>query len=74
MMVNMTVVTIPKHLEGRKDLIAISRGVYEELVKLERQVKSRREYKPTKAELAAIKRGRREYALGRFTTLEKLDL
>ena len=70
----MTTVTIPKHLEGRKDLIAISRGVYADLIELERQVKSRRTCKPTKAELAAIKRGRREYALGKFTPLEKLTL
>ena len=70
----MTTVTIPKHLVGRRDLMVISRSVYENFVELERKIKSLRTYKPTKAELAAIKRGRRDFALGKFTPLEKLDL
>ena len=68
----MTAVTIPKHLEGRNDLVAIPRSVYEDLVDMERQVKSRRVYKPTAAELRAIKQARRRYAKGQYSLLSEL--
>lgn len=68
----MTTVTIPKHLADRKDLIAIPRSVYEDFVELERQIKSRRVYKPTKAELQALKQARQRYAKGKYTLLSEL--
>ena len=68
----MTAVTIPKHLEGRKDLVAIPRDVYDDLMEWERQVKSRRVYTPTPAELKAIKAARRRYARGQYSLLSEL--
>lgn len=68
----MTTVTIPKHLAERNDLVAIPRAVYEDLVDFERQVKSRRVYRPTPAELKAIRAARRRYAKGKYSLLSEL--
>ena len=68
----MTTVTIPKHLADRKDLIAIPRGVYNDFVELERQIKSQRIYTPTKAELKALRQARQRYAKGDYVSLSEL--
>lgn len=68
----MTTVIIPKHLAERNDLVAVPRAVYEDLVDFERQVKSRRVYKPTSTELKAIKQARRRYAKGKYSLLSEL--
>lgn len=68
----MSAVMIPKHLEGRKDLVAIPRGLYEDLMEFERQMKSRRVYIPTPAELKALKAARRRYTKGRYSLLSEL--
>ena len=68
----MTVVTIPKHLADRKDLIAIPRAVYNDFVELERQLKSQRVYTPTRAELKALQQARQRYAKGDYVSLSEL--
>ena len=69
---SMTTVPIPKHLVGRGDLIVIPRSVYEDFVELERQIKSRRIYVPTKAERKALARARARYAKGQYALLSEL--
>ena len=68
----MTAVTTLKHPAARKDLIVIPRSVYEDFIELERQIKSRRVYKPTKAELKALAEARRRYAKGKYKLLSEL--
>ena len=68
----MTTIIIPKHLANHKDLIAIPRSVYEDFVELERQIKSKRTYKPTKAELKAMTQARQRYAKGKYVLLSEL--
>lgn len=68
----MATITIPKHLADAKDLIVIPRAVYNDFVELERQIKSRRTYTPTKAELKALQAARKRYAKGHYTLLSEL--
>jgi len=69
----MTTVTIPKELAKNKDLIAVPRNTYEEFLVWLKQVKSAKTFKPTKAELKALARGRKNFAKGNYITLEELE-
>lgn len=65
----MSVVTIPKQLSRSDDLVVIPKKEYKELLGWKKKIF--REVKPTKAELRAIERGRREIARGDYVTLEE---
>lgn len=69
----MTTITIPKELTKSKDLIAVPRNAYEEFLAWLKQIKLARTFKPTKAELRAILRGRKNFAKGNYITLEELE-
>lgn len=66
----MSVVTIPKQLMREKELVLIPKKEYEAL--LDWKGKSFKVAKPTKAELKAIERGRREIKLGKYESWEKV--
>lgn len=59
----MTTITIPKSVSKKGDLVAISRKEYEEFLSLKKVMPM---FKPTKAELKALARGEREFAIGKF--------
>ncbi len=69
----MTTITIPKELAERKDLVAVPRNTYEEFLVWLKQVKSVKTFKPTKTELRALARGRKNFAKGNYITLEELE-
>jgi len=56
-----------------KDLIAVPRNMYEEYVMWLKTIKSVKTFKPTKADLKALERARKNYAKGNFVTLEELE-
>ena len=65
----MTTITIPK--EFRKDeLVIVPRKVYEELVEFKKKMAPT--FKPTKAELRALERGRINFKKGNFIEWRKL--
>jgi len=59
----MAVITIPKELARKEDLVVIPRSEYEEFLALKRVIPS---VKPTKAELKIIRRGEREFREGKY--------
>lgn len=69
----MATVTILKELAERKDLVAVPRSTYEEFLVWLKQVKSAKTFKPTKAELRALARGRKNFAKGNYITLKELE-
>jgi len=66
----MSIITIPRQLIREKELVLIPKKEYEEL--LDWKKGSFRVVKPTKAELKAIERGRREVRLGKYESWEKV--
>ena len=64
----MTAMTIPKTFRGSDDLIVLSRREYESL-----KARVVPEFTPTKADLRAIARGRRNYKLGKTIPLDELE-
>ncbi|KKT57450.1 MAG: hypothetical protein UW81_C0006G0020 [Candidatus Giovannonibacteria bacterium GW2011_GWC2_44_9] len=69
----MATITIPKELAQNKDLIAVPRNTYGEFLTWLKKIKSARTFKPTKAELKALARGRKNFANGNYVTLNQLD-
>ncbi len=65
----MSVITIPKQLAQKDDLVVIPKSEYLEFLRLRGLIK---EVKPTKVELKAIERGRRAITRGDFVTLDAL--
>lgn len=65
----MTVVTIPRQLTGKDELVIIPKSEYVEFLKLRSLVK---EAKPTKEELKIIAQGEREIRLGKYEPWEKV--
>lgn len=68
----MAVVTIPKELLKEKNLVAVPRKNYEEFLAWQKKIKSVRIFKPTAAERKALLRGRKNFAEGKYMTLEEL--
>ncbi len=69
----MPTITIPKELTNSKDLIAVPRNAYGEFLAWLKKVKSIKTFNPTKSELRALARGRKNFAKGNFVTLEELE-
>ena len=65
----MSVVTIPKQLTGKDELVVIPKSEYMEFLKLRSLIK---EVKPTKKELKIIAQGEREVKLGKYEPWEKV--
>ena len=65
----MTTLTIPRQLASQGELIVISRGEYDELIKFRKMLEI---IQPTVAEKKTIERGRKEYAEGKYVTLAQL--
>ncbi len=61
--------TIPKRLTKRGDLVIIPRSEYEEFLHWQRSVKT---FKPTVAEKKALEEARKDFARGNYITLEEL--
>jgi len=66
----MSIITIPKQLTGKDELVVIPKREYRELLIWKNRIF--KEVKPTRAELKAIERGRNEIAKGNFVTLGEL--
>ena len=58
----MTILTIPKHLIKKGDLVLVPRSEYEELLKLRRSVK---EFSPTRAQKRDLEASRRDFVADR---------
>ena len=69
----MPIITVPRTLSQNQDLIAVPRRIYEEFSNWQKKAKSVKTFKPSKSEKAAILRGRRNFANGKYVTLEKLQ-
>jgi hypothetical protein len=65
----MTTVTIPKELARKGDLVLVPRKEYEELLLRGRKFKT---VKMTAAQKRDLVQARREYAQGKYVTLEEL--
>ena len=63
-----TITTIPKRITKGEELVVIPRREYDEL----RELKQIREFTPTPAQKRALKRGRKNHALGNFLTIDEL--
>jgi hypothetical protein len=61
-------ITIPKKLVQRGDLVLVPKQEYEEFLAFKRI----REFTPTLAQKRALARARRDFAKGRYVTLEEL--
>lgn len=69
----MAIVVIPKELSKNQDLIAVPRNVYEEFLTWQKGIKSARTFKPTSADIQALKRGRKNLTKGNYATLDELE-
>jgi len=69
----MATITVPNELAKSKDLVAVPRNTYEEFLAWLKRIKSAKTFKPTKAELKALARGRKNFARGNYVTLEELQ-
>lgn len=65
----MSIITIPKQLTDKDELVAISKREYVEFLKLRSLMK---EVKPTRIELRAIEKGRDAIKKGDFINLNDL--
>ena len=68
----MTIVTIPKHLADRKDLVAVTRSDYKEFLVVKKKLKSQKTFVATAREKRLIARGRREFKKGKFVSVNEL--
>ena len=69
----MTTITIPKELTKNQELVAVPKNAYKEFLDWLKKEKSARTFKPTKADLKTLERGRKNLAKGNYITLEELD-
>ena len=67
----MTIVTIPKTLARKGDLVVLPRGEYELLI--QRQPRAVPLVRLTAAEKRAIAQSEKEFARGEYVTLEELE-
>ena len=65
----MPIITIPKQLNGKDELVVIPKSEYVEFLKLRSLVK---EVKPTKEELKIIAQGKREIKMGKYESWDKV--
>ena len=63
------IITIPKELAKKGELVVIPRSEYEKFLNWQKSVKI---FKPTAAEKKAVKDGRREIRKGKYLTLQQL--
>ena len=66
----MATITIPKERSKKYELVTIPRKIYEELIEFKKKMAP--SYIPTKAELRAIERGRKNFKEGKFIEWTKL--
>lgn len=69
----MATITIPRGLEKKDKLIAVSPEIYEEFLDWQRKIKSARTFKPTTAEKRALTRARKDFKEGKYITLRQLE-
>lgn len=69
----MSIITVPQALSQNNDLVAVPRRTYEEFLAWQRKIKSAKTFKATSSEKKAILRGRRNFADGKYVTLEELQ-
>ena len=69
----MPTITVPQALSHNKDLIAVPRQTYEEFLAWQKKIKSAKTFRATPSERRAILRGRRNFANGKYVTLEELQ-
>jgi hypothetical protein len=69
----MTTITIPKKNSKAKELVAIPREEYEELLDIKKNVEMVKEFIPTAAQKKDLTEARKEYEKGEYITLEQLD-
>ena len=62
-------ITIPKTLVKRGDLVVIPRKEYEDLLRF----KTIRTFKPTRAQKRDLREARKEFARGQYVTLAQLN-
>jgi len=64
------VITIPRKLTQKGDLVVLPRKEYEEFVNWQKSVKT---YKPTTAEKRELEQARKDFAKGNYLTLKELE-
>lgn len=63
------VITIPKKLTREGDLVVISRREYEDFLAWRKTLKT---FRPTPAQKKDLKRARKDFAQGKYITLDEL--
>ena len=69
----MATISIPKSFSRTDNLVAVPRTTYEEFLAWQKRVKSRKTFVPTAAERRALARSRKNFARGKYITLEQLE-
>lgn len=69
----MTTITIPKKNSKAKELVAIPREEYENLLELKRTTNLVKEFTPTAPQKKDLVEARKEYQKGDYVTLDQLD-
>ncbi|MEK7576680.1 MAG: hypothetical protein AAB482_03210 [Patescibacteria group bacterium] len=68
----MLIATITKRSSRSEKYVEVPRKVYEEFLAWRQNNKSYKTVKPTKSELQAIARGRKNFKEGKYVTLQQL--
>ena len=68
----MTTITIPKTLIKEKELVLIPRREYEEFSRWQKTTKPFKSFKPTLAQKKALSKARKNFANGKFLTIDEL--
>lgn len=68
----MATITIPKQISDQTKLVAVPESVYEEFVAWQKQIKSKKTFKPTAEDIRDLAVARKNRAKGNFVTLDVL--
>ena len=69
---HMPTITIPSNINAKEQLIAVPKRTYEEFLVWQKKIKSAKTFKPTKSELRALARARKEFENGNFVPWQEL--
>ncbi|OHB18208.1 MAG: hypothetical protein A2749_00340 [Parcubacteria group bacterium RIFCSPHIGHO2_01_FULL_45_26] len=68
----MVTVMIPQNWSGENNLIAVPQRAYAEFLAWQKKIKSIQTFKPTAKEIRELGKARKDFANGKFITLDNL--
>lgn len=69
----MATIITSKELSGNQELIAVPRSHYEEFLAWQKAIKGAKTFKPSKADIQVLKKGRKNLHEGNYITLDELE-